>query len=148
MAAFAGDRFVLVAEGIFCVPVMIECHLFPGAVRVAALTFLAEVALVHIVLLVAGVTGERRWLIAAIGMTAQAFYGRMFSREREFRLVVIEARYVLPFFFRMACVARKAERALMHIVFLVAGMAGRRGLLFRGGGFVATFACGCFVLPE
>ena len=118
---------VLPAQGVFRVLVVVEDDRLPLPVVMAALALGAEHAFVLIVLLVTGDTSCRRTLELGISVTVFADDITVFSRQREFRLAVIEERF-FPVAFLVTVGALSAQTAFVFVVLLVAGKAVRRSI--------------------
>ena len=72
MTAAAGHAPMLLTQGEFGIPIMIEGDLFPRAVRMAGLAFLTVVSFMYIVFLVARVTSQWRGPVLPVGMASFA----------------------------------------------------------------------------
>ena len=127
MASGACRQAVFPAQGVLRVFVVVEDDRLPLPVVVAALALGAELAFVFIILLVTG--DARRWcaLEFGISVTVLADDITVFSGEREFRLAVIEKRF-LPVAFLVAVGALGTQTAFVFVVLLVTGKAVRRSI--------------------
>jgi hypothetical protein len=87
--------------------VMIEpVEVHPFLFRVAGLARLSESALMHVLLLVAGVAIDRCRFIVLIGMAVFALRVDMLASEWELGLVMVERGSIFPIFFCMAGLTR------------------------------------------
>ena len=108
MTAAAGHAPMLLAQGEFGIPIMVEDDLFPHPVCMAGLAVLAIVSFVHVVLFVARVAGEWRGPVLPVGMASFAVDLFMLAEERKFRFVVVKEMRVLPLFLRVTLFAGTA----------------------------------------
>lgn len=113
----------------------------------AALALAAEAAIVHIVLQVATDTGPARLALAACGLLVAVVAGHFCvpSIQRKTRGSMIEVPG-FPGAGVMASLALDAEAALVLVVFLMAGIAGRRRIV-ECRGLMTLFALRPGVAP-
>ena len=142
VGALGGAMFA--PQRVLRVGVVVEGRRLPALGAVAGLALLAISALVAlgavVVLLVAGVTRERRVLVVRALLVAVGALGvDVFAGQRELRLVVIELGF-FPAVLGMAVHALGPERALVHVVLLVTGIAVLWRLPVLLLRFVALFA--------
>lgn len=132
------DRFMLAKQGKTRL-IVVEWSLLPGTLVVALFTLPAFLALMLVVLLVAGVTVERGILIAFFSVAFFACHVRMFASKGILGLVMIES-YVLPIIVGMTIHAALPDAALVRIVFFMTGITGRRCLAKFCFGLMAGLA--------
>ena len=122
-------------------PSIIKSHLFERLGYMAAITLLAKTAVMRIITAVTGTTGLIQLDLARYGlaMAALTMYLAVGTVELEIGiLIVIEAPYP-PTIRIVAGGAFAAEGSLMHVVLLVAGIAGV-GIYFVATGQMALLA--------
>ena len=110
--------------------VVIEVPEFPVSYAVAVLALRAQPALVHIVLLVAGVAVRGRLVLIQPSRVATfAGGGSVFSSQRIRRIVVVLEEEHFPIPFGVTAFALLGKLPLMFVVLLVAGKASDRRLV-------------------
>ena len=116
MTFFANDTDVRTSEWKICLYVVIKCPDFPGNGVVTGVAALMEIAVVRVVLTVAGnavtflvAKRLRRVAILALILVVHA-------KERESSKVVIEKHRVLPLHLGVATSTTRAQRTFMSIV--------------------------------
>src|ERR1700751_501128 len=122
-AGLAGELAVSAGEGEAGLLAMIELPQPPAVRGVTAGTLLAEVALVHIVLLVAVDTLLADLAVLARQMTLLAGHRDVQPDQREAREVVVESQMRTPALGRVALITAAAEGTQVHIARLVAAAA-------------------------
>ena len=118
---------------------MVKRGLLPCPLVVALVAFRAFLSFVFIIFLVAAVTVERGIFISIFCVTLFARHFPVFPAKRILCFVVIKTD-LFPIVVGVAIRAGLSHSPLMYIVFLVAGIAGGRGLAVFDLGFVTGFA--------
>ena len=95
---------------------MIETPLRPAIRRMTGLAFLAQPALVHVVVRMTAVATGARLLEGQGGVTLGAAHDPMQAKQREICEIVIELKLVPPGLLRVAPIARLTELAVMRIL--------------------------------
>src|SRR3984893_7095990 len=131
VARLAGELAVGAAQGKSGLLAVIDLPHLPAVRRVASSAVLAQVALVHVVLLVTVDTLVADVAVLAGQMTLLAWKRDVQADQRKLREVVIEAHARAPALRRVAVIAFLAEMAGVHVVRPVAAQA-LSGQLLRG----------------
>jgi hypothetical protein len=121
--------------------IVIKIPEFPIPHAVAILALCAQLVPVHIVLLVASVTGRRCLvLIEMSGMASYTTGCAMLSDKRVLRVSIVIKENRFPVLLVMTFLALQSKVGPMNVVFLVAGIALGRSLVFIETACVATLA--------
>src|ERR1700730_19227719 len=131
VARLAGELAVRTAQGKSGLFAVIELPHFPAVRGVASSAVLAEVALVHVVLLVTVDALVADVAVLARQMALLAWNRDVQADQRKLREVVIETHTGAPALRRVAVIAFLAEMAGVHVVRPVAAQA-LGGQLLRG----------------
>jgi hypothetical protein len=124
MATVAHHYTVLAEQGIFRVSIMIETRGFPLLHRMTFVAFLSEAIVMDIVLLVAGVTVSRCFVLVQGAFMASVALGfSVIASERIGGIAIMLKQHGFPIPFGVAAYAGLAEPAFMRIIFLMASEA-------------------------
>lgn len=139
VAGFALGAAMRIAQREVCVTLVIETYNFPFRLAMAALAFLAEAAVVHVLLAMASDASERRLVVegrALVAIAAANLGMARAQREPGTRVVELPA---LPSGSGVAAIAVDTKLALVHVILAMAGNAGlRRSAVLRPGGVAVT----------
>ena len=124
MTAAATYFPVLAFESEITGPGMVKTRFFPLPGRVALFAVLAEITLVIIINLVAGVAIRGNSLVHLVTVTQRTFDVLVRPSEREIGIFGVVERSFSPAGFMMATAAILAEMAKVIIIFLVAAETG------------------------
>lgn len=147
MATFAGHGAMFANERVLRVLIMVEDHGFPVLLGMTFLALLAEGGPVDVVFLVAGIAvGRRLVLIQRTLVAAVTFRLAMIALEGVGGVVIVLKQQNFPIPFGVAALALLAITSFVLVVFLMAGLAVSRGLVFIEMPLVAGVAC-CRDMP-
>ena len=114
-----------------CADIVVKVPDFPVPHIVAVLAFSAEFLSVYVVVLVAAVTGCGSFVAIELPCMATLADGcAMFANERKFRIPIVIEGHGFPALFAMTFLAFLSEGGAVDVVFLVAGVAVGRCLVF------------------
>lgn len=127
MAGHAFGLDVFAAQDILGITIMLKLQGLPVFFDVAGLALGAESCLMLIVLFVTGDTRGRCPFKARVRVAILTSHIHMLTQQWKVRLAVIEMHF-LPIVHCMTVGALGSKLAFVRIVFLVTGIAGRRGI--------------------
>ena len=145
MAGITVEPFVSAVEFETSADIVVKVPDLPVPHIVAVLAFCTEFPPMHVVVLMAPVTGCGS--LVAIELACMATFtgrGAMFADKRVFRVLIVVEGHGFPVLFAMAFLAFLPEGGPVDVVFLMAGIAVGRRLVFIQRALVAAVA---FRLP-
>jgi hypothetical protein len=142
-------REVLAEQRIFSFLVVVKQDFSPTLFKVAGFTFRPKVALVFVILGVAGITSHLQLVLVHIAlMTGNTLGFNVIPLQNIFSLLVMIKNSLSPDFFHVASFTFQTIVTLVLVIILVAGLASHLQLVFIQVAFVAAAAFCLFVLTD